>query len=413
MNTKHVARHETLHHDVHREFQGPVIFSICFSLICKTALAVAAIVISQDQFYAYYYLPVLFLEFIFHIIVLAPPFKSRQWTYDDFDFITAVDMWFRCGACFRTVRDSNLPVATWRVTVFWTFFAGVLVWLYPLGLYTSALGLNTGFGVSLAGKSSCQRNALAKAVFNPQGAFPFGDIGSLDPSLSVYTFCPLDQRWAYPNPRENIVRTYTYYPASFLVNCANPTSLAYIGLCPDAFPDPSLGVDGPIVVGTDYQSITFCPGNTPLPACYNRYYEPIDCIYCVQASPTRCFNIRNEQISCNLCTAFTVPGRPLKLCPVCLNYYRSMSGDHLGPGDEYAHCPVYNPNEAMNVFCYFCPGRGYGWHPDAVYDLGNLSTVFWIMTTSTLFVPFVDFLIFVFWVRDIRKRYFKVKKSQG
>lgn len=405
-------RDENLRRPLEGVFKKPILFSIVFSLICKTALCTAAIYISQDEYYGIYYLSLIFIEFIVDLALPIISANRSQWTKDDFELSVAVDLWITCGICYKGSRSKRLPIAKWRVAMFWIWFAGLLSWLYPLGLYTSVLGLDTGFGVSLAGKSSCQSDRQAEGTYNPEGAFPHDAWREYDSSLAVYTFCPLDQQWAGPNPTDNYIQGYSYYFSTYDINCQDPITPGYVGLCPDAFPDQSLGIPGPIVDGTSTTSTELCPGNTPLPACFNSNNELIECNYCTEGDiPGQCFNALGRRISCSLCTATTIPGRPLRICPVCLNYYRMMSGDHLGPGDYYRHCPPYNPNEAMNVFCYFCPGRGHGWHPNAAWRTHDLVTVFWIMTTSALFVPFIDFLIFTIWLSQLNKKYIIIERK--
>jgi hypothetical protein len=405
-----LLREEVLPPELKLLFARPIVFSICFNVILKLIILFIVSTISQDEFYGFYFGPFLVLEIFSHAWVAGTPLERASWTFEDFDVATSLNVWIRCGVCYKG-SNTNLKIVNWKIINFWIFVAYIIAWFYPLGLFTSATGVETVFGISYAGKSSCQSNAGAEGTFNPKGVFPVGSWLRFSSDAS-YTFCPLDQQWASPNLDQNTVIGYTYYPNSFFVNCQNPVIPGFIGACDGSydisFPDKTLGIPGPIVAGSSTTETEFCPGNTPLPNCFNRNGQSITCTYC-NIRGTRCFNVLNEEVNCDICTVTSVPGRPEKICPVCLNYYRWMSGDWAGPGTDYTHCPRYNPNAANNIFCYYCPGRGHGWHPNAKFTTDILTTVFWLMTTFVFFVPFTDFIIFTAWVQSIKNKRFKIK----
>ena len=199
----------------------------------------------------------------------------------------------------------------------------------------------------------------------------------------------MNQTFAYP-AWLNTVEGYPF-PGPFYTTQYNPCKppLAPAGTtnvngyvdmnyCPDSYPSEVLGVVPPIVDNSFNSPIIVCPGNTHNNICLSAAADH-HAYWVFPGSSDTCGNGLNYRL-----------GAPKTICPLCLNYYRWMSGDVFGP-PGYEHCTPYDATAAFNnPFCAFCPGRGYGWLGAEFYD-------FQTMLNNCVFSSVIEGSFVLFW----------------
>lgn len=293
-----------------------------------------------------------------------------------------------------------MRVTRWRVQKGWLFFILIFLWLRPLALYLSVLGISSGLGMSLIGQNSCTKQPTdAFSTYHPYGVFPIGQMIRYE-RQQAYTFCALDGRWGFPTYENQYVKGYIRLPSSFDLNCAAQSNPGFVSIgkviegdpvrdqatCPDAYPNPAFGVAGPVVPGTQNLTTRLCPGNTNSPVCYRDDGTPFTC----------------TTVSSTIDFRHSV-GLPRKVCPVCLNFWRQQSGLLSGP-EGYEHCAAYSSALPMPYSCVFCPGRGDGgWLSGEKYSVNDLIVAFWLSTTLAIFLPVLEWLSFTMAMWNVRR----------
>ena len=311
----------------------------------------------KSNFYLLFYVPALFLPS--SITACLALFRYKRWTYEEFsreqyfsDRLYAGGMW------------GGRSFARWQRVEWWVGLFMFVLWLYPLNLWLEASGAGAG---SPVGKSSCNRTPNQPSTYNPNGLYT--GLNQYDPNNPV-GFCVLDLKWGYPNPRANYIAGYESLSNSGLNGFKPaPNGLVTQGRTTD-YPDPTLGIRGGWSFGKrngTTEDVTFCPGST-----------------------SAVVEFPDGQV---------LNGAPLNACPVCLSSFRKQNDlvnpdtfDTSGP-TGYEHCP-YDPSRASSLWCYFCPGRGYGWLYDSVYEVGDLTATFAFITCITFF-PFIRFAVWL------------------
>ncbi len=330
---------------------------LCIYVILFIVLGVS----SRSNFYWVAYSIIPGWKFLSSLIVL---FKRDSWSSED----TRSTLRFNCSDLLSglTSYQTNLrPFTTWLSYTFLLFVLSMLL-IFKSGL----MWRDATFPPTNTSSCTTEYNSVTGNAYNPYGFFGILTANYSDQYMGK--FCPMDQYYAFPNLFTYITGFLTSPlistsacshplppngpgPDSGRVNgyvdtglCRNATTSAY-----SAYQSPVLGIMPPITAGTRNSPTVLCKGNTA------------DTI-CISADGSYAYESNN-------CSSNYRVGKPRKICPVCLNAWRRMSGDHIGPLG-YSHCLAYDEFADDPWFCYFCPGRGYGAFADEVYTVDQLQT---------------------------------------
>ncbi len=347
----------------------------------------------QNVYYYYFFLIPLCIDFFSSIVTFT---QSGSWHVEE---LINHDLFSVLVHAQNCKTRNILHIFRWRSLKFWMCLIMIFAWLNPLASYLDSNGISTvGLVTTLNKHSSCTRDYGSDGIINPRGAFPFQSWTEFE-IRGRYVFCTRDQEWAKPNIA-HYVKGYAHVPNSAVVlNCGVEVEDGFASKgyeCDNAYPDPSLGIQGPIEPYTRNSSTSLCAGNTLATECLAPSGSPTNCP-AGSGAPT-------------LPPSQLVSGRPYKICSECLNDWRRMSGIHNGP-DGYEHCAPYDDLLPASLGCWFCVGRGYGWLADARYSDWYTMVEFWLSTTIVWFVPFVEMIGFYAMRKDIGKR-FKVTNGQ-
>lgn len=301
-------------------------------------------------------------------------FQRHAWSVED----TRTLLYFNCSDMMSalTSRKTNFRHFTTFMSVkVLLFFYAVGVWMKPLNQYLDLV-------TSPSNSSSCT-NVYSYSSFNsynPNGFFN----DKLNYSNSIQLkMCAMNQTWAWPNINTTIQgygvsplgplgtdacnTPQTPFPPGPLYNRVNGYADTVICINPltkksRSYLSPVLGLRPPITQGTRLAPVALCNGNTNDNVCIN-------------ADGTQAYPVGN-------CGELHRIGKPRNICPVCLNYWRKMAGDFTGP-PGYEHCAPYNADIWNNIFCAFCPGRGYGWLAGEVYTIVQLR---WNLSLGAVYI---------------------------
>lgn len=340
---------------------------------------------SKSNYYWIFFSIVPGLHFVSTLMVL---FKRSGWSTQDIRALLKFNMSDMLSAL--TSQQTNFRPFTTFISIkvllfFWAFGAS----MKPIFQYADYVAPPTN-------SSGCTKEYLRVTgnAYHPDGYFDY----YLNYSATIQLkFCPMDQTYAYPN-------LYTYivgYQSSPLGPegsnaCANPlppfsntfginkvNGYADTNICLNrttgksaSYLSPVLGVNPPITSGSQFATTILCKSNT-------------DTNVCISPDGKTAYNQ-------GTCPTLYRTGKPRKICPVCLNYWRRMSQDINGP-PGYEHCSPYNPSAYDNPFCWFCSGRGYGFFAQERYDQEQLYTNLWMSVTITgmLLVEYLTCIILV------------------
>lgn len=354
----------------------PVVTSFALWVV-QLALIITLIILSKSNYYLIFYVIFISLDFLALFSALLNHkhwFREDFYPFDEFSISGTIQLWQSSPKTLKVVR--------WRVVKLITWIFMIVSWLRALWLYGQVIGSNFGLGVSMAGLSSCTTTFTSSdpnAVFNDKGGFAQTQQGFFSWD-KYYVQCVFsDVTWANPKPfAQHLVKGYNRISSQIeQLDCSTEVPTGYVSVkqCPDSYPDPTLGVQGPVVTGTRTSSVTYCPGNA------NNGFV--------------CFNSADQMIPCTTATPEInrIPGKPYKLCPVCLNSLRQMSGDPTA-GDGFENCPKYSESEGSQFACLFCPGNGYGWLANEVTSTNDTIVNFWLCTTISLFLPFIEIVTY-------------------
>lgn len=281
------------------------------------------------------------------LLVAAVMFaRYGQWTYEEF----SLARWQGPGEFMNLL----MPVGSLSAAFMgpgrgsarhWLGFGLTqMLWsLLPLVFLVASSEQASGWASSPAGKSSCQRDAAAELPFHPQGWFPQPNFASYNDFDRPGGFCTLLARWAHPPAASAAIQGFdvvadpgggcAYTALNGVDGFAAPATHVQLtsGARVLAWPNQAVGLaagwPGCGDSGTRVaDSQVFCPGNEPDP-------EP--------GCP-----------SCQL-------GAPRYICPVCLDYWRDVTGQSQYEG-QYAHCEAADGGTTRfeTLFCGLCPGLG-------------------------------------------------------
>jgi hypothetical protein len=379
--------YEELQDEGSKILRKPIIIVTTLFGTINVVLVTLLVIFSQSWYNGIGFITYIFLDTLSGIVACFATYVT-----EDLQLCPEVSCGILMSCCSGS--DDVLRVSRWRVQKAWLFLGALLIWLRPYALYMSILGANVGLGVSFVGHNSCTSNRLDPfGIYHPGGVFPTGEWVRYSRD-QAYTFCTMDGRWQMPKYQNQFVRGYIRLIGSqnpFDLNCARESNPGFVALtnnpaydnldytsCPDAYPNPVFGVRGPVIPGTTNTSTALCPGNTNSPVCYDSNNNPFTC--------TTVSNTVDYPHSI---------GMPLKVCSVCLNFWRQQAGKPDDP-PGYEHCAEYSSSAPMPYACVFCPGRGDGgWLTDEKYSQDDLITAFWLSTVIALINPVVEF--FFFW----------------
>lgn len=327
---------------------------------------------SKSNYYLWIYIPIPIIQFLSWVIALWDIKKNRfSLEEKDLEYSLAWEEIFYCW----TTRNKNLvedeegeiiteekqkplvipqdkfglkknkerPITRWVSTSMFLFLYSI-----PTGL-KSQVGYDDKIGPPTNWSSCTTDLGQVKTPYNPHGWFSLNRVYTND---YVGKFCVMDQTYAYPSIKNYVVG----YVTSPIGTSSCPAALdpypkipprqnvrGYVDTyyCSGSYPSPVMGVV-PIIDDLTYgKPYTLCPGNDAVSICVNPVTGEA---YWPQGNDT-C--VENRYI-----------GVPKKICPVCLNWWRSLTGDIYGP-KGYEHCQSFNPQTWIeDIFCNFCPGRG-------------------------------------------------------
>ncbi len=376
----------------HKAFHDFIVPDILVGNVISLILLGIILFYSASYYYLFFLSPLLFIDIFLGIVALLSDWNDIEKEFSLSVFVSSI---FKFNCCKISERNTLTNVIRWRTFKFWNFLLLILIWIRAFGLYASVLGLNAGLIWSLADHNSCSADRFdTLSVFNPRGAFPLQRSSEkLYERYShddYYIFCTIDSTWANPTYDNHIIKGFeTIVDGTLQINCLEPTPNGVISLENDecggfvtTYPDNSLGLIVPYEGVTTYttnSSTINCPGNTGGIVCFFNLL-PVDCN------------------TCNTRTCQYGNGKPLKLCPLCLNAWRRMANRPDGPDISYSHCPEYSESQSnlIDFFCQFCPGRDFGWLASETFDRDSIVVVFWLTTIYCLFLPFLETIILVF-----------------
>lgn len=315
---------------------------------------------SRSMFYWAFYAPIPIVHFLSSIAVL---FQRSIWSIQDVRSLLTGNFSDFCSG-LTSIRTNYRPFTTWiSYCLLLLVYSVVLLVVKPVNLYKDKFDPPTN-------TSSCTRESRIDTgnVYHPDGYFSIALNYSSGIQLKM---CAMDQTYAYPNLYQYIIG-YSSSPITSTEACSSPlppfTSGALVNkingyadtsICVNpatgkskSYISPVLGVLPPVLPNSFRASEVLCRGNT-------------DSNVCISANGDVAYNSGD-------CPTLHRIGKPLKICPICLNYIRSMSGDLNGP-PGYEHCAVYDASAYSNPFCWLCPGRGYGPFPDEIYTNEQLT----------------------------------------
>lgn len=335
-------------------------------IMCQFFFAIYVVIYVYLSFYSgsvYYWafysvIPIIHLISTFMFLI-----KKPAWSVED----TRTLLYFNCSDMLSalTSRKTNFRHFTTFMSV------KILLWFYAICIWMKPLNQYLDLVTPPSNSSSCTSVYSYTSVnaYNPEGYFNL----RLNYSNSLQLkYCPMDQTWAWPNFNTTI-QGYTTSPLSSsgvdacsgpkqpfgpgpLFNRVNGFIDANICLNPftgktKSYPSPVLGIRPPITQATQLSPVMLCNGNT-------------NDNVCIDADGSQAYITGS-------CGVLHRIGKPRKICPYCLNYWRTMSGDFTGP-PGYEHCSAYDGTSWNNPFCAFCPGRGYGWLAREAYTQNQL-----------------------------------------
>jgi len=356
-------------------------------IIIYIAFYLSLSIFSRSYYYWIFYgvIPVLHLYSTLMVLL-----KRKQWSTQDIRTILKLNF-------SDMLSGITAPSANKRpFTSFMSF--KILLFFYSITVYMKPLNQIIDLTAAPTNTSSCTTEFLTPTgnAYNPAGYFNINLNYTDDITLK---FCAMDQTYAYPNLFKTIIgyatsplagegaqacttalppftnqlminRVNGYADTSFCLNKTTTKSASY--------PTPVLGINPPIIASTRNPFIVLCKGNT-------------DSNVCVSPNGDTAYNS-------GTCPELYRIGRPKKICPVCLNYWRTMSGDINGPFG-YEHCQSYSPTAYSSLFCFFCPGRGYGFFKDEKYDEATLK--FNLIISSLLsIILLIEYLIILLLVNN-------------
>lgn len=270
----------------------------------------------------------------------------------------------------RTVKSLS-PIPVWRR---WKIVRLCLL----LILVSRPVALNRSYFLPPVNSSSCSRDTDGpNSIYNPEGYFPRAN-WDIYRANTPYVFCVLGRTWAWPT-KDHYVKGFELTPPATL-ECDTQEVGGYVdvnGQCSqeNPFPDPTLGLKMPVaqLQNTSEDSNRLCPGNQLGSVC----------IVGGKAS-TNCQG--QSQI---------VSGRPEFICPLCLNYWRTVVSQTGTTVTEFGYekCDLSGGSgSSLEPLCYFCPGLGYGWLADEVVSAYSFTVMYWVSLVFNVFVPLLEIL---------------------
>lgn len=347
----------------------------------------------QSLYYWIFYGPIPVIHMYSSLMVL---FRKDSWSTQDIRTVLMFNFSdMLSGLTYQKVNYRAFT--TWISCRALLFLYSLLVWQEPLNTYIDKVSPPTN-------TSSCTTEYLRNTgnSYNPYGFFNY----NLNYTDQIQLkFCPMDQTYAYPNQYSYIIG-YELSPLGIegAGACQNPLTptpdtlynslvngYADTYICKNyltgkslSYLSPVLGIDPPITAGSRRSPIKLCKGNLALNICISK-------------DGTQSYE--------GICPdSFTI-GKPKKICPTCLNYFRSISGDITGPAG-YEHCSAYDKDAFNNPFCAFCAGRGYGWLHSAKYGESDLllSLICTSILSGLMLVEYITILVMViYYIPDISK----------
>lgn len=351
-----------------------------FFFILYVLLYVILSMNSKSYYYWIFYGPIPLLHLYATFLVL---FRKNTWSTQDTRRLLKFNFSDMCTG-FTSSKTNFRPFTT-----FVSFI--IILWFYSWAVYMKPLNQYIDLTAPPTNTSSCTKEYLVNTgnAYNPNGFFDYYQNYSDNIMLK---FCAMDQTYAYPNLYTSIVG-YVQSPLSEVgvEACKNPkppfTNPAIINrvngyadtsICLNkttgnsaSYNSPVLGLLPPISTGSINPNMVLCKGNT-------------DSNVCISPDGKTAYNS-------GTCPTLYRIGKPKKICPVCLNYWRSISGDINGP-PGYSHCTPYSPEAYSTIFCFFCPGRGYGFFKDELYTKDQLLQNLYL-STSFIILIFIEYLI--------------------
>ncbi len=347
------------------------IISITDIVFCITMFVLWAIMAAgaNSAYYSWGFgcVPVLKLVALFYVLSRVNKYNVEECMI--FQHTSTDDL---CSFCSPSSAN-NRSIINWISANFGLFLFTALIALNPQLSFVDLTSPPTN-------TSSCTfMLSQIDTPYNPEGFFGPNEIYADDITLK---FCPIDQTYGWPSAL-NFVYGYPTTPLTTTnyVSCPsknqpfpsippheNVNGYVDTDFC-DSYPSNAIGVIPPINENSFRSKYVLCPGNTALTTC-------ISSISGYAYTP---------QIG-ESCVGTVVVGVPKKICPACLQWWRSKSGDRTGP-PGYEHCGRYSDTKSYSFVCNFCPGRGIGWFPHEKYDYGTkLNNVIFSSIIEGLFI---------------------------
>lgn len=385
-----------------------IILGSQFFFLCELGLFISLGITSQSLYYWIFYalIPAYNLY-----STLKTLFRKEEWTSEEIEMALQ-------GNVRELFTDLTPDSVNWRALVsfisskFLRFCLCFLIWGKPMGSYLDKFAPPTN-------SSSCTTEYLRDTgnYYNPNGYFSY----SLNYTTQIeLKFCTMNQTYSYPNFYESIIG-YEHSPLGIdgVDACANPlppfsdTQLKYlvngfadISICWNrlnntslSYKSPVLGLKPPITAGSQYPETYLCKGNSAVNVCISN-----DGSYAWEGNCT--------------VNGYTYPyrlGKPKMICPACLNAYRRASGDIYGP-PGYSECAPYDPDAYDNPFCWFCPGRGYGFFATEKYDNNQITLNLWLTTWMLGLIPIdlaISYILFAKFIDNFKKKKVTYKKDHS
>ncbi len=347
-------------------------------LLVYTLLFVWIAAISKSTYYlAFYAFPVGFHAFAYFIVI----FYTASYTKQEFN----LQKLFEPGDLYYAISwpsKTQLQIVRWTSTKFLIFLLLLFMAFRAFWLYPDKVDPPTG-------SSSCTtdtRSTNILDVFNPLGFFKPGGKGYRE--TDNWKFCPMQQTWANPNLGKAVIG-FNQSPLSVGKSaCAHPKPAKPITHIVQGFPDvnvcsptegypsPVLGIPMPFHTGQENPDFTLCPGNQGIPVCVSKEGHVI-------TDP----NYECPQSQYRM-------GLPKYICATCGNFFMQYTPGNL-PLAGYEHCGVYDPSQANNPACTFCPGQT--WLADEVYSEEVLlwDLIISVLMLVTTIIEYITMLVLI------------------
>lgn len=316
------------------------------SAVLELALHVVLMVLTFNVWRDMYNVWVFFVPYLFTFWTLMRVFfNTRSWAPEEFHPQNLLlGLAWNPGRATRILDNRTLERGTDGKRLFslkppviskWLGMTYIVFIVHGVGFIRTAslMGQVDIHGGGPVCKSSCRRSYGDDQNYNPNGYFPSGSLELLDTEFATgYTGCVLHARWGGSNDIVPVI-------GQNLTEEDTPTVLYMLAGISQAtyYPNPAFGMPEMSTAATikDATRVEQCAGvraETPLAQ---------DLIDCGLTQP-----------------ALNLPFRGRKICPVCLGYWRDLTGVEGSNGPiGYEHCDT-SAGQGRTPLCYFCPGLG-------------------------------------------------------